>query len=220
MNSSQGTPGEANFRYKLPKFVTKASLSLFVFHLRQSFESLKKDITIDECDFISQTLSRILPSLNVDICKHFALTGVISNNVHDSIDNDDVSGRHIELPGTSDNGRGAQGADDIPDDCEDDKQCIWCSNLTGSDNDKALCKDCVAIPERLQSLETRFQERFGSSDNNQGAVDREPNSTEPSNDPSARAMKDKTNDALNEVDRKGAKFEECRNELLSQKLLN
>ena len=221
MNSTQGIPGETNFRCKLPKYITKASLSLAVFHLRQSYESLNKDITIDECDFISQTLSRILPSLHVDICKHFALTScLISDHVHVYTDGDDDSERHSECPGPNESVNEAQSGSTIVNECEGDKQCIWCSNMTGSDNEKALCKNCVAIPERIGALENRFQERFGGSNNNQtqGALVSEPNSNAPLNDPTAR-VKDQSSDAFVNADMGNTKLIECQNELLSLKQL-
>lgn len=164
LNSSQGIPGETNFRCKLPKYVNKTSLCTAVFHIRQSYNSLKKD-NIDEYDFIAQTLSRILPNLHVDICKHFALTSDLTpDHIYVCNDDSDVSGRHVGTPGATDETRFA---DAIVDGCDGDKgkQCIWCSKLTGSDNDKALCPDCVAIPDRILSLETRLDERDRLSSN-------------------------------------------------------
>ena len=168
MNSTQGIPGETNFRYKLPKYITTASLSLAVFHLRQSYESLKKDINIDEYEFIAQTLARILPSLHVDICKHFAITtGLLSDHIYGCVDDDDGSDRHLENPGASE----TQSADIVIEEHDGDKQCIWCSNPTG--NDKTLCSDCVAIPGRIRSLEIRLQQS-----NNESTNDPAPNSTD------------------------------------------
>eukprot|EP00057_Strongylocentrotus_purpuratus_P011052 XP_011665526.1 PREDICTED: uncharacterized protein LOC105438875 [Strongylocentrotus purpuratus] len=53
----------------------------------------------------------------------------------------------LEPPGATDETRFA---DAIVDGCDGDKgkQCIWCSKLTGSDNDKALCPDCATHHNR------------------------------------------------------------------------
>ena len=155
MNTTQGIPGGTNFRHKLPKYVTKASLTLAVFHLRQSFKTLKEDISIEENEFIAQTLSRILPSLHVDICKHFALTTGLTSD-HDP---EDSGGRHVFNPDTTEScPEEEQSPETIDGESDFGIQCIWCNNPTESDNEKPLCGDCVAIPSRILSLEIQVQD--------------------------------------------------------------
>ena len=183
MNSTQGIPGQTNFRHKLPKYVTKASLSLAVFHLRQSFETLKKDINIEENEFIAQTLSRMLPSLNVDICKHFSMTSGLTPDQSP----DESGGGHVGSPDAEervDEEEEDEGEDECPDTMERESdlgtQCIWCNKLTESKSEKPLCAECVAIPSRIKSLEIRLEEDKNLTNNQ---TSRELNSSSGVHDP-------------------------------------
>ena len=71
MNSYQGVPGEANFRSKLPKYVTKRSLITTVNHLNYSFE--KETNGLEKVRFVSSELCKIYPYLQAGICEHFAI---------------------------------------------------------------------------------------------------------------------------------------------------
>ena len=59
MNSYQGIPGETNFRYKLPKYVTKTSLTLTVNHLNNSYE--QETNGLEKVKFVSTEICKILP---------------------------------------------------------------------------------------------------------------------------------------------------------------
>ena len=218
MNSTQGIPGDTNFRYKLPKYVTKASLSLATFHLRQSYLSLKQDINIDESEFILQTLSHILPSLNHDICKHFALTLDFTNeHVPNFGDDPDANGRHIETPGTCENAQEGECTNndlEQKDDKDDPKTCIWCNKTTNSNNEKALCPECVAIPERIRTLEIRFREAFECSSNNEGTRDPETNPCVPMNTPAAQVT-EKADETMTGSRLNNTKSHECPNDSFS-----
>ena len=85
--------------------------------------------------------------------------------------------------------------DTMVDESGNDKQCIWCGNTTGSDSKKALCVDCVAIPDRIRSLEIRFQERFGCASNSEIIHDLQSNSNEPKRNPTKRTKR-QLNDVL------------------------
>ena len=90
-NTCQGTPGEINFRYKLPKYVTKSSLTKTTNYLKATYELYGKETDSNSIDYLTNLLCDILPFLHIDICKHFAcLTDLESN---DSNEHDDS--RHI-----------------------------------------------------------------------------------------------------------------------------
>ena len=71
MNTCTGTPGESNFRYKLPKYVTKLSLTKAVDYLKPSYEFFGRNSGLSCADNITVALNHILPGLHLNICTHF-----------------------------------------------------------------------------------------------------------------------------------------------------
>ena len=91
MNSCSGTPRENTFRYKLPKYVTKTSLTKATTHLKHSYELFEKDSGLNPTDYLSNLLSDILPYVHADICRHFAC--ITEFETHETVDHDDS--RHV-----------------------------------------------------------------------------------------------------------------------------
>ena len=158
INTCSGTPGEDNFRYKLPKYVTKASLTKATDYLKPSYELFGKDNGLSCAEFLANVLNDILPGLHFDICTHFArLTDVesLETNEHDD-------SRHIFI---SDDGI---------------SQCPLCRRAPATDNEGiGLCEQCLAIPDTIKTILHRLnrlecdQRRESDNDTNP------PNHTDP-----------------------------------------
>ena len=135
-NTCQGTPGEINFRYKLPKYVTKSSLTKTTNYLKATYELYGKETDSNSIDYLTNLLCDILPFLHIDICKHFAcLTDLESN---DSNEHDDS--RHIVT--ISDEGI---------------SQCPLCRRAPATDNDGiGFCEQCLSLPDMIRSIQSRL----------------------------------------------------------------
>ncbi|XP_041465264.1 uncharacterized protein LOC121415931 [Lytechinus variegatus] len=83
MNECSGTPGTNNFRYKLPKYVTKTSLERTVKYFEQTFRLTVENESTGKSQYIYETLCSTFPHLNKDIRHHFA--------------KHELESRHIEL---------------------------------------------------------------------------------------------------------------------------
>ena len=154
MNSYQGIPGETNFRYKLPKYVTKTSLTLTVNHLNNSYE--QEPNGLEKVKFVSTELCQILPYLQKGICEHFAIIyGSTDCFVIESTDD-----RHVEPDESGDecshgdNPSPALGTSCDTSSASEQSVCIWCG--VAGEFERPLCENCVAIPNRINALENRL----------------------------------------------------------------
>ena len=136
MNSCSGTPGENTFRYKLPKYVTKTSLTKATSNLKHSYEVFGKDSGLNPTDYLSNLLSDILPYVHADICRHFAC--ITEFETHETIDHDDS--RHIVI--ISEDGI---------------SQCPLCREAPATDNEGVgFCEQCLTLPDTIKSIQARL----------------------------------------------------------------
>ena len=158
MNSCKGIPGHINFKYKLPKYITKTSLTVAIYHIHLSYIQLQKDT--HESDFIENELSRIMPNLQRNICKHFALVTDTDDKILTDliIENEENEVSHVENDDSLIECLTEQQTQESSKDEGDNvaSQCIWCGSPTESSYDKPLCQSCVAIPNRLEALECKI----------------------------------------------------------------
>ena len=56
MNTCAGTPGEINFRFKLPKYVTKASLTKATNYLKPAYEFYGNESGLNFIDYFDKII--------------------------------------------------------------------------------------------------------------------------------------------------------------------
>ena len=138
----------------MPKYITKSSLSIAISHLRISYLNQGRDT--NETEFIECELCRILPNLEENISKHFALTvGINENLLSDVYIGNEEEDSHVEQDDSLTN-KPQTIECPIEIDVHESPLCIWCGSPTESDYDKPLCERCVAIPERLDAIECQL----------------------------------------------------------------
>ena len=73
-NRYKGNPGTKTFKYKLPKGITKESVSFALNVIVCAHKTVP--VGLGESDFYLGELTQIYPDLNIEICRHFVLSGI------------------------------------------------------------------------------------------------------------------------------------------------
>ena len=146
INRYKGKPGDEKFRYKLPKGITKESIS-YALNLIVSAHKEVPDGLI-KSDFYLGELTQIYPDLNIEISRHFVLSRAM-NVIDIEPDDSDVSVT------SDDNGcTQNQSVDNATDqsDYNDDSsnQCQLC-NLHCEANER-ICMRCKCMNQRIDQL--------------------------------------------------------------------
>ena len=87
-NRYKGKPGDEKFRYKLPKGITKESIS----YALELIISAHKEVPdgLIKSDFYVGELTQIYPDLNIEISRHFVLSRA-TDVIDDEPDESDIS---------------------------------------------------------------------------------------------------------------------------------
>ena len=134
-NRYHGQPGKSSFKCKLPKGITRVSISFVLDLIFNAHETVPEGIA--STDFYVGELSQVYPELNIEICRHFVLVGESErqnqSNVSEPINDDNSS--IVSIP-SSDN--------------EAPRNCLMC-DLKCTDG-KKICMKCKCVNQRIDQL--------------------------------------------------------------------
>ena len=140
-NRYKGNPGAKTFRYKLPKGITKESVSFALNVIVLAHKTVP--VGLGKSDFYLGELTQIYPDLNIEICRHFVISGIACETAEtdeeparSSLHNSSIESHYIINP------------DDQS--VDNESHCQLCDLLCNPD--EKICMRCKCLNNRMDEL--------------------------------------------------------------------